>query len=75
MISCTSAGRNARVLPRQLPLAPEWAVPVAVSRPPAGTDWIEVAKREQNGRLEANARIVKFGTWYEERRAEYGAPR
>ena len=75
LISCTSASRNARVLPRQLPPAPEWAAPVAVPRPPAGTDWIEIAQREQSGRLEANARILRFGAWYEERRAEYAAPR
>lgn len=73
LISCTSASRNARVMPRQLPPAPEWAVPVAVPRPPAGTDWIEIARREQDGRLEANARLSRFGTWYDERRAELAA--
>lgn len=72
LISCTSASRSARVLPRELPPKPDWAVPVGVSRPPAGTDWIEVAKREQNARKAANSRLVRFGEWYDERRAEFG---
>ena len=62
------------MLPRDLPPAPAWAVPVEVSRPAEGTDLLEVAKREQNARKLANARLVQFGRWYEERRRDYAAP-
>lgn len=62
------------MVPRQLPPAPGWAAPVEVARPAVGTDLIEIAKREQLARREANARILAFRRWYEERRAEYGAP-
>src|SRR5690606_20732856 len=72
LISCTGSS-STRILPRQLPPAPDWAAPVHVSRPPAGTDLIEVAKREQNGRLKANSRLVQFTEWYEERRIEFAA--
>jgi hypothetical protein len=55
------------VLPRQLPAAPaELFAPVVVLRPPDDTDWEVVAKREQNGRKLANARLAKAGAWYED---------
>lgn len=70
---CTpTASLRSAVLPRVLPPAPGWAQPVTVLRPPDGTDWEIVAQREQNGRAEANARIVRFVRWYEERRLELG---
>lgn len=72
LISCTSTGAN-KIIPRALPEKPAWAVPVAVQRPAEGTDLLEIAKREQNARKQANAIIVKFGTWYDERRVEFGA--
>lgn len=69
-ISCTRAPSSVRVLARDLPPKPAWAQPVGVSRPPAGTDLVEVAKREQLARQKANAIIVRFGDWYDERRAD-----
>lgn len=59
------------MLPRELPPRPAWAEPVGVSRPPDGTPLAEVAKREQNARKAANAIILRFGRWYDERRADY----
>lgn len=65
-IGCTPAS-SVRVLPRALPPAPaELFAPVRVLRPPDGTDWEVVAKREQNGRALANAKLAKAGAWYEE---------
>lgn len=69
-IGCTPTASLRAVLPRELPPAPGWAQPVKVPRPPAGTDWEIVALREQNGRQEANARLVRFARWYDERRLE-----
>jgi len=65
-IGCTPAS-SVRVLPRQLPAMPaELFAPVKVLRPPDGTDWEVVAKREQSGRVLANARLAKAGAWYED---------
>jgi len=62
-----------RVLPRALPQAPvELFGPVKVLRPPDNTDWEVVAKREQNGRVLANAKLAKAGAWYEQVRNAYG---
>lgn len=71
-IGCTPAS-SVKVLPRTLPPAPaELFAPVKVLRPPDGTDWEVVAKREQNGRVLANAKLVKAKAWYEDVREAYG---
>ena len=71
-VACTPA-RSVRVLPRALPPAPaELFAPAKVLRPPDGTDWEVVAKREQNGRVLANAKLAKAGAWYEDVREAYG---
>lgn len=71
--ACTAGNRPSGtgvVLGRTLPPTPAWAQPVHVSRPADGTDWEVVAKREQNGRLLANGRIVCLVGWIDERRQE-----
>lgn len=73
LISCTGLGAR-RVLPRDLPAAPSWAVPVDVARPAVGTDLVEVAKREQQARKANAQRLRLFRDWYDERREEYSAP-
>lgn len=60
------------MLPRTLPPTPAWMAPVRVLRPPDGTDWEVVAKREQNGRLENAARLNCARRWLDERRTELG---
>ena len=63
---CTPVS-SVRVLPRALPAAPaELFSPVKVLRPPDGTDWEVVAKREQNGRVLANAKLAKAAAWYDQ---------
>ena len=70
--ACTPAS-SVRVLPRALPPPPaELFAPVKVLRPPDGTDWEVVVKREQNGRVLANAKLAKAGAWYEGVREAYG---
>ncbi len=70
-IGCTPAS-SVRVLPRTLPPAPaELFAPVKVLRPPDGTDWEVVAKREQNGRVLANAKLAKAAAWYDDVRGAY----
>ena len=55
------------MLPRDLPAAPAGLfAPVTVLRPPDGTDWEVVARREQNGRMLANARLQKAKAWYDD---------
>ncbi len=69
---CTPAS-SVRVLPRALPAAPaDLFAPVTVLRPPDGTDWEVVAKREQNGRVLANAKLAKAAAWYDRVREGYG---
>jgi len=69
---CTPAS-SVRVLPRALPPAPaELFAPVKVLRPPDGTDWEVVAKREQNGRALANAKLAKAAKWYDQVREAVG---
>lgn len=63
------------MLPRELPPKPAYVAPVPVARPADGTDWRIVALREQNARKEANSRLVRFGQWYDARRAEYAGQR
>ena len=70
-IGCTPSS-SVRVLPRTLPPAPaELFATVKVLRPPDGTDWEVVAKREQNGRVLANAKLAKARVWYEDVRGAY----
>lgn len=63
--------RDVKVLPRELPPLPGWAKPKWASRPPAGTDLVEIGGTEHD-RADLNAaRLNCLGRWYEERRAEY----
>jgi len=68
-IGCTPAS-SVKVLPRQLPPTPAFAVPVKVLKPPPGTDWEIVAKGEQNGRLANAARLTCLVRWIDERRVD-----
>lgn len=59
------AGPPARApLERQLPPVPSFARAVAVPEPKRGEYLLVIAKRERDGRLEANARIIAFREWY-----------
>ena len=63
------------MLARTLPPTPAWAAPVDVSRPADGTEWEIVARREQNGRKLANARLGCLVDWIDERRVELATGR
>jgi hypothetical protein len=50
---------------RTLPVRPAYVKPVERPDPRAGESLLVVAKRERQGRIEANGIIERFGGWYD----------
>jgi hypothetical protein len=59
------------IVRRELPVAPGYLAPVAVSEPRIGESVVGVAARERAGRLKANRIIVKVREQWEALRARY----
>lgn len=70
LASCATSGKPQ--LARSLPPRPDFAKPEAVPDPKAGEDAVTVAARERSGRVRANARLARFGAWYDDIRTQYG---
>lgn len=58
LMGCSTSG-SATVLPRDVPGAPPYMVPVKVADPVLGEDPFAIAARERAGRVQANRVIVK----------------
>lgn len=59
------------MLPRAVPAAPSYLVPVPVKAPALGEDPYAVAARERAGRLQANRIIVKGAAEWNTMAAEF----
>lgn len=71
LMGCSASGRSATVLPRDVPRAPDYLVPVHVNPPVLGEDPYAVAARERAGRLQANRVIVKTAAEWNTMAAEF----
>lgn len=58
-MGCSTSGSAPAVLPRDVPGAPSYMVPVRVADPVLGEDPFAIAARERAGRVQANRVIVK----------------
>lgn len=72
--ACSTSGSGATVVPRQVPGAPSYMVPVQVKAPELGEDPYAVAARERAGRLQANRIIVKGAAEWNTIAAELSTP-
>lgn len=70
LMACSTSG-SATVLPRDVPRAPSYMVPVRVADPVLAEDPYEIAARERAGRLQANRIIVKGANEWNTMAAEF----
>ena len=70
--ACANRFAAREPIARTLPAAPGFAQPVARPDPRAGESLLVVAKRERQGRIEANGVITRFRDWYSGVRQRYG---
>jgi hypothetical protein len=72
LMGCSTSGNaSARVLPRAVPGAPSYLVPVHVANPVLGEDPFAIAARERAGRLQANRIIVRGSAEWNTMAAEF----
>lgn len=71
LMACSTSGNSQGVLPRDVPGAPSYMVPVQVRNPVLGEDPYAIAARERAGRLQANRVIVKGAAEWNTMAAEF----
>jgi hypothetical protein len=52
------------VISRKLPSPPTWVNPVKVKDPEVGESSVGVIARERSGRIQNEAKLIRFKDWY-----------